>query len=96
MTEVELEVVVKDSLSMFHIGDLIEKYTWETGKVISISIQEREKIVDELHHRSIYSIGRFGLHNRKLLVDSTIHQAKKAVDSIFLHGWDECREALIK
>lgn len=96
LTEVELNVVVKDTLSMFHIGELIEKYTWETGKVVSISIQEREKIVDELHEMSIYSIGRFGLHNRKLLVDSTINQAYHVASSFTGLGirWPELRTLL--
>jgi hypothetical protein len=73
----------RNVLGMFHISlEEPEKFTWKTGKVTSISIDDRIKLVEELHKLEIYQIGRFGLWNRKLLVDSTIGQAKAVVDYI--------------
>ena len=75
---------IKNAIDMFFmfalIPDSVEKYTWKTGKIISISIDDRLKIIEKLKEKNIYSIGRFGLWNRKLLMDSTINQAKLVVD----------------
>lgn len=88
---------IADFLNMFHINlDGVEKYNWKTGKVISISIQEREKLVDRLKEMNIYQIGRFGLWNRKLLIDSTINQAKAVVEHLHGAGWEIIRNKLIK
>jgi len=74
---------VREILEMFHLIDEDpEYYTWKTGKVLSISIDDRMKLVEKLKELSIYSIGRFGLWNRKLLVDSTINQAKLVVEHL--------------
>lgn len=63
-------------LSMFHLDtEKPTQFTWKTGKVLSISKDDRHQLVEELYKSSIYSIGRFGLWNRKLLIDTTIDQA---------------------
>jgi len=73
---------VLDMFFMFRIDGLIERYTWSTGKVISINSDDRSKLVELLANKNIYQIGRFGLWNRKLLIDSTIYQAKQVVKHI--------------
>lgn len=93
---------VADFLNMFHLNfDSIERYSWKTGKVISISKDDREKLVEILKSHQIYSIGRFGLWNRKLLIDSTINQSKAVVE--YLCGaefhtptWEDCKEELLQ
>ncbi len=87
----------RDFLSMFHLScNDFQKYKWKTGKVISISKDERERMVDVLAERNIYLIGRFGLWNRKLLIDSTIEQARLVVESISGGDWNITRDFLIK
>ncbi len=86
----------KDLLIGFHFKDKdAEKFTWSTGKVISISKDERERIVEALQSENVYSIGRFGLWNRKLLVDSTINQAKMVVEHIMGVDWDKTKQVLL-
>lgn len=89
---------VKDFLNMFHINmdKPTEAYNWKTGKVISISPDYRAVLVDVLREVDIYQIGRFGLWNRKLLVDSTINQAKAVVDYLVDGNWDACKQKLLK
>jgi len=89
---------VRDILKMFHLSEEEpEVYTWNTGKVMSISIDDRAKLVDELQELSIYCVGRFGLWNRKLLIDSTIEQSMKAVQFINKEiEWQELRDKLTK
>ncbi len=73
----------RDLLSMFHLVDEDpQKFTWNTGKVISISIDDREKILEILSKVNIHLVGRFARWDRKLLIDSTIDQAKNIVDKI--------------
>jgi hypothetical protein len=84
-------------LNMFHIRqDGVERFTWNTGKVISISIDDRNRLVEALKSVDIYSIGRFGLWNRKLLVDSTIEQAKMVVEHIYGAPWSITKDKLVK
>lgn len=75
---------IKNAIDMFFMFSLIpesaEKYTWQTGKIVSISMDDRMKVVETLKENSTYSLGRFGLWNRKLLMDSTINQAKEVVE----------------
>lgn len=86
-----------ETLKMFHVNeDSAEKYTWNTGKVSSISMDDRMKLVDALKNKDIYSVGRFGLWNRKLLMDSTIKQAKMVVEHIINPKWRKLRIALSK
>lgn len=74
---------VRDTLSMFHLVDCVpEKFTWWTGKVVSISIDDRNKLDEEMNKMGIYLVGRFARWDRKLLVDSTINQSKDVVDEI--------------
>lgn len=84
LTEQEINMQIPSVLSMFHLKSSMETgalrysakpFKWETGKVVSISYDCRRELVDKMHAHSFYSIGRFGLWNRKLLVDSTINQA---------------------
>jgi len=64
-------------LKMFHIDTLCpQSYEWKTGKLISLDTDTRKKLIEELAMKKIVQIGRFGLWNRKLLVDSTINQAE--------------------
>lgn len=96
LTQIEIERL-PTLFPMFHVNiDGAQKYTWATGKVISISQDERAKLVEMLAERDIYSIGRFGLWNRKLLVDSTIEQAKMVVEHINGKDWTEVKDVLIK
>lgn len=73
----------KANLSMFHIVDEEpEHFEWKEGKIDSISIDERERLLEESHKVGFYPVGRFSQWNRKLLMDSTIAQAKEAVEEI--------------
>lgn len=86
-----------ETLKMFHVNeDSAEKYTWNTGKVSSISIDERLKVLDVLINHDIYPVGRFSLWNRKLLMDSTIEQAKMVVEHIINPEWRKLRTRLSK
>ena len=93
---------VIDFLNMFHVSaGNIERYAWKTGKVISISRDDRETLIEILKGYSVYSIGRFGLWNRKLLIDSTINQSKAVVEYLCgaeLHSptWEDCKIELLK
>jgi len=71
---------IKRQFAMFSIEtEGVKTFVWNTGKVLSISRDERYNIVSELMHSGWYQIGRFGLWNRKLLMDSTIRQAEEVV-----------------
>lgn len=74
---------IKNALDMFFMFRLVDeepqRATWTTGKVISISIDDRIRVVEEFMKYDVYPIGRFGLWNRKLLIDNTIKQAKEVV-----------------
>lgn len=86
-------------LGAFHIDKETppDSYSWTSGKVTSISIDDRELIVDKLKEVNVYPIGRFALWNRKLLVDSTISQARAVVEVIANKGtWDRAKTRLIK
>jgi hypothetical protein len=79
---------VKDMLGMFHLSmeEEVKTYTWSTGKVISISMDERYKAQQELEKLGIYLVGRFACWNRKLLIDNTISQSKEVVEKIYGHN----------
>lgn len=73
-------VNAKNTLNMFHFADEKEtSFVWKTGKVISLSPDDRLKVFEELKRMNIYQVGRFGVWNRKLLIDSTINQSKEIV-----------------
>lgn len=86
---------IPELLNMFHISlDGYQKYTWKTGKVLSISKDDRYKVVSGLLKKDIYQIGRFGLWNRKLLVDSTINQARNVIDYTSKQGFLTAEELI--
>lgn len=82
LSELEQEGV-RGTLRMFHL-DKSEptKYTWNTGKVLSISNDDRDLLDTELGKMSISAVGRFARWDRKLLIDTTIEQARKVVDKL--------------
>lgn len=98
------ESFVLQLLNMFHIEERekLQKYEWSTGKVMSISIDERAELIETLGKHHIYSLGRFGLWNRKLMIDSTINQAKKICEYLNdispMQGfsWKELKDYLSK
>lgn len=72
---------LKELFSMFYIDiSSTERYTWTMGKIMSLSIDQRKSILETMIKNNIFILGRFGLWNRKLLVDSTINQAKLIFD----------------
>ncbi len=87
----------KDTLNMFHLNcENVQNFTWNTGKVISISIDDRAKIVELFKGLNIFQIGRFGLWNRKLLIDSTMEQARMVIEHIIKSDWDKVKDLLVK
>jgi hypothetical protein len=82
----------------FHIDDTeIEEYEWKNAKVMSLAIEDREEAVEKMARYNFYQIGRFGLWNRKLLIDSTIEQAKNIVEYICgKKHWFQIKEKIIK
>ncbi len=59
-----------------------EDYVWETGRIWGIDKTKREEIVKRYGERGIYLIGRFGTWDGKLIMDTTILQAKETVRKI--------------
>lgn len=70
--------VVQQLFKMFHL-DISEhkEYTWWQGKIISLDLDMREKILKHFIPLGVFLIGRFGQWNNKLLMDSTINQASE-------------------
>jgi len=67
-------------MDLFHIDEnSMSQYEWKTGKVISIDTDTRERIVTEMMQYEVYTLGRFGLWNRKILIDKTIKQSEAIV-----------------
>lgn len=96
LTEDEMKNLVKESLKMFYVKtETGHKYTWKTGKVMSISTDDREQIVNQLKEFGIYPLGRFGVWNRKLLVDSTINQGRSIALHINSPDWSKCLNSLV-
>lgn len=91
LSEHEIKKIIPTILSMFEINTNsgIDSYEWKNGKIMSISIDQRQKVVNYLQDLQIYQIGRFGLWNRKLLIDSTINQAQSVVRFLKYGGWEE-------
>ena len=70
--------VVKELFKMFHIDISDHKeYTWWQGKIISLDFDTRERILNYFIPLNVFFIGRFGVWNNKLLMDSTINQASE-------------------
>ena len=59
--------------------DSFQTFQWKTGKILSIDEGTRNDILNFLEELGIYTIGRFGQWNRKLLIDDTIKQAVDAI-----------------
>jgi len=96
LTDEQVRLRIPRYLRMFYLNPTDpQRYEWKTGKVLSISMDDRETIVDWLNERDIYSLGRFGLWNRKLLVDSTISQGQQIAQYLLNGDWEVCRKSLI-
>lgn len=83
MTRTEEEIV------KYHLGRYFDytlesgqKYTWETGRIFGLSKEQRDKIIYDFAKKDIHLLGRFATWNGKLLLDTTITQAKMIVNSI--------------
>jgi len=78
----EDEIVIK-----YLIGDLFEynlkaktSYKWETGRIFGLQKQEREQMIDNFAKMDIYLLGRYAQWDGKLLIHSTIEQAKSIIN----------------
>ena len=82
LSDTEVVKIVPNVLKMFGLvlTKKAETYEWANGKIMSISRKQREQVVRDFASKNIYQIGRFGLWNRKLLVDTTINQAHDVVE----------------
>ena len=80
----EDEVIVKYHLERYFDYSLKtkESYTWDTGRIWGLTKEEREKVVNSFRKNNIHLVGRFARWDGKLLMDSTILQAKSVIDSI--------------
>lgn len=68
--------LIKELFKMFHLNiEDPKEYTWSSGKIVSLDIDTRDKILQYFVSMGIFPIGRFGTWNNKLLVDTTINQA---------------------
>ena len=78
------EHIIKYHLEEYFDYDLQTKdtYEWTTGRIFGISQMEREKIIERFMDKNIFLLGRFGLWNGKLLMDSTIVQAHNIVNYV--------------
>lgn len=86
MSDAEIAETIEWLGKLFHLKfETASAYTWQTGKVMSIPKDDRERIVKKMISNNFFSIGRFGLWNRKLLVDSTINQSGEVVS--YLKGY---------
>lgn len=81
LTDIEIYLSIQ-KLKMFNLEDKHEYYNWNTGKVLSIEPSDRKRLIEELYKQNIFTLGRFGLWNRRLLVNSTINQAHNIADVI--------------
>ena len=84
LSSTEINKIVPNILNMFdlHSYRKHQSYEWKNGKIMSISIKQREKVIKDFSEKGIFQIGRFGLWNRKLLIDTTINQAHAVVEYI--------------
>ncbi len=80
----EDEVIIK-----YIIGDMFDyklesksEYKWETGRIFGINKAQRNEVIEDFSKKNIFPIGRFGLWNGKLTMDTTAWQAKILVDMI--------------
>ena len=67
---------IKELFNMFYLNiNGSKNYMWKQGKIVSIDIDTRAKILNHFINLKTFPIGRFGLWNNKLLIDATINQA---------------------
>ena len=84
MTQIE-EHIVKYHLEYYFDYELESKqyYAWETGRIFGLEKKERDEIMNyTFYPKSIYPVGRYGCWNGKLLMDTTILQAKEIIEKI--------------
>ena len=67
----------------FVLKNTKKEFEWKIGKVISIDRDKRLKLIELFKKYDCFSLGRFGLWNRKLLMDSTINQAYLIANHIY-------------
>ncbi len=83
---------IRQLFRMFYINlDEIERSKWKEGKIISIDIDSRRKILEKFIPKDIFLLGRFGLWDQKLLIDSTIRQAKEIAYYLKTNKYDKER-----
>ena len=91
------EEYVKFVFKMFHIKEKLNEYEWKTGKVISIDMDKRLELIELFRKYDCFSLGRFGMWNRKLLIDSTINQAQLIASNIAnTKDWNTIKFELMK
>lgn len=83
MTRSEEEIV------KYHLGryfdysiDTGQKYIWETGRIFGLTKEQRELMVCKFANENIHLLGRFARWDGKLLLDTTIAQAKMIINNI--------------
>lgn len=59
-----------------------KKYCWETGRIFGLSKPERESIISSFKKNDIHLLGRFARWNGKMLMDTTILQAREIINNI--------------
>jgi len=78
---------IKELFNMFHLDiNGSKSYVWNQGKIVSIDIDTRMKILNHFVPLKVFPIGRFGIWNNKLLIDATINQAYSVCKYITSHS----------
>lgn len=79
----------------YHLGkqydyelDTKTEYSWDTGRIWGLRPWDREKVVRELVEKDIYPLGRYGLWNGKLTMDTTAIQARDIVEFLVYPGME--------
>lgn len=78
------EYVLKYHLERYFDYELNTKSEgiWQTGRIWGLKKQDRKEAITPLIENNIYPLGRFGLWNGKLTMDTTILQAHAIVNGI--------------
>jgi hypothetical protein len=79
----EQEIITKYHLERYFDYDLTtkEEYTWETGRIFGLSTSEREQIIEIMKEHNVYLLGRYATWDGKMLMDTTIKQANKIINT---------------
>ena len=79
----------EEEIVKYHLGRYFdyslesgEKYTWETGRIFGLKKEQRDDVVEQFAKKDIHLLGRFATWNGKLLLDSTILQAKEIIKKL--------------